>query len=158
MISTKSLIITLLGVLLTVNTQAFAILGNTEEQNQNIYGKPRVIPKYNHNGAKTVVIYKKENNVITVIYRNQKSILENISYVQPVSDEVARKDVEEFILPLKEEKPLFTSAMAFNDGHFNEYIYKSGVKTKIIFNSNGFATEIISSVDSEKQISSDNGL
>jgi hypothetical protein len=146
---------TLLSFLIVCNLPALAILGNTKDQNQQLYGSPMNIPRYHHSGAKNIIIYKKDNADITVVYRNDISILENISYPVAVNLSTAIEDMKSFILPPDNQIPAFSSRMPFGEAHFEENIYKNGIKTKIIFNSTGQATEIISSMISGFEIAKD---
>lgn len=133
-------------ILLTVNiSSVYAVLGNNINQNMTVLGNNKSIPKYNFRGSKDVIIYKKNNLLITVIYKDKISILENISYDYPVSEENAQKDINDLILPSKTEKPKYKSNVVFSDGHYEENIYKNGIKIKIIYNKENKATEIISS-------------
>lgn len=135
-----------------------AILGNTIEQNAEIYGANNYTPKYNQKGQKDVVIYKSENTLITVVYKDNISILENISYKNAVKPSQAISDINTFIVSSNIKKPKFTSSMDFVDGFFTEYIYNNGIRAKVIFDDNGNATEIISSMDSAKNLSKSNEL
>ena len=137
---------------------AQAILGNTVEQNALIYGSKNYTPKYNQQGQKDVVIYSSENTLITVVYKDDVSILENISYKNAVKPSQAISDINTFIISSNIKDPKFTSSMDFVDGFFTEYIYNNGIRAKIIFDDNGNATEIISSMDSAKKISTNNEL
>lgn len=137
---------------------AQAILGNTVEQNAEIYGSKNYTPKYNQQGQKDVVIYNSENTLITVVYKDDVSILENISYKNAVKPSQAISDINTFIISSNIKEPKFTSSMDFVDGFFTEYIYNNGIRAKIIFDDNGNATEIISSMDSAKKISTNNEL
>ena len=86
------------------------------------------------------------------------SILENISYKNAVKPSQAISDINTFIISSNIKDPKFTSSMDFVDGFFTEYIYNNGIRAKIIFDDNGNATEIISSMDSAKKISTNNEL
>lgn len=137
---------------------AIAILGNTIEQNANIYGSKNYTPKYNKKGEKDVVIYKNENSLITVVYKDNISILENISYKNAVKPSQAISDINAFIVSPTVKEPKFTSSMDFVEGFFTEYIYNNGIKAKVIFDEEGNATEIISSMDSSKNMTKNNEL
>ena len=128
------------------NSSVQAILGNTINQNIPVLGSNNVAQKYNCGGSKNVLIYKKNNSTITVVYKDKISILEDISYNEPVSDENAQKDIINLILPYKSEKPSYKSNVIFSDGYYEEKIYKSGIKIKVIYNKENKATEVVSSM------------
>ena len=154
----KKLIILALAFFISVNAQVLAILGNSPEENKSIYGSPSLVPNYNHSGAKNVAVYKDDNVIVTVVYRNKKSILENISYIHSVAPKKAMDDINNYILSIKGEKPLFTSSMDFVNGFFKELIYKNGIKAKVIYNEKGEVKEIISSLSSTNELASENGI
>ena len=148
----------LLTLIFLTPQPAQAILGNTVEQNAEIYGAKNYIPRYNHQGQKDVVIYNSGNTLITVVYKDNVSILENISYKNAVKPSQAISDISTLIVSSSIKEPKFTSSMDFVDGFFTEYIYNNGIRAKIIFDDNGNATEIISSMDSTKKLSNNNEL
>lgn len=134
--------------------EAKATLGNSIEMNEAVFGTKGTRPKYNFGGAKDVVIYKKDNFTITVVYRNNVSILEDITFKNAVSTEEAMASIKEFILPNHDETPQFSSSMMFAEGYFKEDLYKNGVKTKMLFNNQDQVTEVISSVQLSNQVKS----
>jgi hypothetical protein len=149
------LLLTITGLFICLSSPVFAVLGNSIEENELVYGVPKSVPKYHYSGSKDVVIYKTGNAVVTVVYRDNISILENISYTLGVECAIAEEDIRQFILPEKIEKPKFTSTMPFAEAYFVENIYQDGIKTKIIYNTEGKATEIISSVTTTVQLAKD---
>ncbi|MEW5819619.1 MAG: hypothetical protein AB1782_05460 [Cyanobacteriota bacterium] len=148
----KAVVIIFLVLFTIYSPKTDAILGNTAEQNIDIYGEARFVPKYNYGGPKEVVMYKSDNAVISVVYRNKKSILETITYNNSVDISIAIEDIKKYMLPDSNIEPLFSSSMKFAGGSFKEFIYKNGMKAKILFNRNGEATDVISSIPSESQI------
>lgn len=147
-----------LAIFISSNLPVLATLGYSAAENEAVYGQPGNIPKYHYNGSKDVIIYNKDNLVITVVYRNGVSILEDINYNTAVNPDEAQQHITNFILPHKGEKASFSSSMPFAEGYFQEDLYKNGIKTKIIYNDEGKATEVISSMMVLNQAVKVNGL
>lgn len=136
---------------------AMAVLGNIAETNEAVYGSNNYTPKYNKKGSKDVVIYNSDNALVTVVYKNDISILENISYINAVEESKALADIKKLIISSEFDKPKFTSSMDFVNGYFTELIYGKGVRVKVVYDHNGNVTEIISSMDSVNDLTQNNG-
>lgn len=129
-----------------------AMLGYTVDENDKLYASTGSEPKYHFGGQKNVYIYRTDNMVITVVYRGGVSILESINYINPIEQAEAEKDMATLILPEDQKKPSFQSQMLFVNGEAIEYIYKKGIRTKILLDENGKATDIMSSMNSIKPV------
>lgn len=146
----KIILASLLAITATVLTllnilSVEAKLGNTLDENIDVYGTKSTSTTSKFSTGKDVITYFKDNKVITVVYSNYISILEQISYEKAVAASIATGDIRNLILPMEKKEPNFTSSVVFADGHYEESLYNRGIKVKKIYNANNEVVGIISS-------------
>ena len=146
------LTISFLTVFLLLTQEAKAVLGNTIEENALIFKSKPIVDHSNYCHGKEVYRYQLQDKEITIIYKENISISEQITYKKATNQTEATNDMKEYILPNAVKIPLYKSFVNFSNGHYKEELYTQGIKTKTIINECGLVTGIISSAMFDKGV------